>query len=274
MPRIDVQLADVGCKLPYKHTQPRASQPRNGLPQSRIKFEWVALWSSILHLVPVQIPSLAMLPFRLQDLPQELRDHVYNSLPLPEKSNMLRTCRSIHHEVSPLFYKEFVFEMQIDRSRSTEPGAPARRPPPQNTKDRIQNLDVFWNLRGDENTCADDIEAFQWDSSINRKECRVFFAWDCQPCRFYFGNNHLKALETLAGFDTVEFRVRRQNFKSHGCRDPVEFALVERPSDGICSMLPMYDKLFKGLEPTFGAAELCADDDDEDHCLIFHPRRQ
>ena len=186
---------------------------------------------------------------------------------------MLRTSHSTNHEISPLFYKGAIFIMQINRYISLYPGAPASRPPHQITKDMIQNLDVFWDLRGDQHTCAKDIKAFQWDVSIDRKRCRIFFSWSPPPCPCFFGNNHLKALQTLAGFETVEFCVRRQNYRSHGRHDPVDFAVFDTPRDGSWSVKPMYDALRKGLEPTFGVAELYGDEISGDRLLVFHPRR-
>lgn len=215
-----------------------------------------------------------MLPFRLQDLPQEVRDQVYINLPLSDKSNMLMTCRSTKSEVAPLFYKEAVFKLRIHRSLSASPGSPAVRRRPRYRPDKIQNLDVFWDLRGDQRTCADELEAFRTDASTHQKRCRIFFAWDRTPAPCLFGNDHLQALESVAGFETVEVRLRRQSYSSFEYHYPVKYVIAGMPRDVIRLVSPLYDALRQTLEPAFGVAALYGDEDSEDHYLKFHPRRQ
>ncbi|CAF9918432.1 hypothetical protein IMSHALPRED_004305 [Imshaugia aleurites] len=211
---------------------------------------------------------------RLQNLPQELRDQVYDKLALPDKSSMLKTCRSIHFEVSPLFYKEVIFRMQIGVYLVIYPGAPAIRPPPQPTQHKLQNLDMFWDLRGNRVISAGYVKSFQWISSIHRKRCRIFFAWDCPPAPYHYGTHLWKALRTLTEFETVEFRVRHRDYRRYLWCDPAETGLVESSRDDFRSMGPLYDALRIALEPTLGVAVLHGDEDGKDHRLTFHPRRQ
>ncbi len=90
----------------------------------------------------------------------------------------------------------------------------------------------------------------------------------------FLQNNHLKPLESLAGFKTVEVRLRRQNYDPDRGHDAVEFRLVKLPRDEIWMVAPLYDALRKEVGPAFGVAELYGDEDSKARYLTFRPLRK
>lgn len=200
-----------------------------------------------------------MPPFRLQGLPRELRDQIYNNLFKSDKLNMLRTCRSIHMEVDPMLYKEVIFSIAVPGGRYHK-AAPFTEPHLRNIKHKIQNLDVCWDLREDHRPHAYHITTFQSDASTNRKRCRVFCGWDPPPAPLFLRDDHLSALKTLVGFEWIEFYLRSNSDKSHD------------PNEGPQCRRPLYETLRERFEPTFGAARLYGNEDGKSHRLVFHSR--
>lgn len=220
-----------------------------------------------------------MAPFRLQDLPGELRNNVYSNTPLSDKMTLLRTSHSINSEVSPFFYKEAIYPIFVNvHYTSLYTKYPITRPPPQHMKEKIQNLDVYWVLYGSEGQGRKegDVEALSWDPPISRGLCRVFLGWypGGVPTPMSFRDSDFGPLKTLAGFQTVELRVGMKALgrlpKHHSPARDTGYKYTASDTS-YPRMLPMYEVLRNGLESAFGAAELSQKP--PDHYLRFQPRR-
>ena len=215
-----------------------------------------------------------MAPFRIGDLPGELRNAIYTNVPISDKITLLRTSRSTNQEVSPLIYKEATLPILVNvcypfmRISSLSNGLP-----PLHIKEKIQNLDVYWEPFDPEEVTESDIAALNWDPPIRRKLCRVFYKWI--PAEHGLPKPFMdRNLRTLAGFETVEIRVR---LKPQG-RPPEHHVPVTESdykptaSETLCpKMMPMYKQLANELRSAFGAAELIQYP--PDHCLRFQPRK-
>ena len=223
------------------------------------------------------IQQTIMAPFRIEDLPGELRNNIYSNIPLSDKMNLLRTSRSINNDVSPLFYKEATYRILVNvHHPSLYTKFPIVRLPPQHVKDKIQNLDIYWVLYGPEKRKEGDVEAVSWDPPISRGLCRVFFGW-CPggpSSPMSFRDSDLGPLKTLAGFKTVEVRVGLKALgRPHTHHAPMRHRdhRCTAPATSFPKMLAMYEVLGNGLESAFGVAELRQDP--PDHYLRFQPRK-
>lgn len=224
---------------------------------------------------PSHIQQPTMAPFRLRDLPGELRNNIYSKIPLSDKMTLLRTSRSISSEVSPLFYEEATYRILVNvHHPSLYTKHPITRPPPQHIKKKIQNLDVYWALFEPEKRKEGDIEALSWDPLVSRGLCRVFFGW-CPGVPWLplpFRDSDFEPLKTLAGFETVEIRIGLKALgrpHNHHARK-TDTGNTCTDSDTSCPMmLPMYEVLRNGLESAFGVAELRQNP--PDHYLRFEP---
>lgn len=185
---------------------------------------------------------------------------------------LLRTCRFINNELSPLFYKEATHQVLIGIPSHAYPNV---RSPPQQIKDKIQNLNVYWKLYRPMERREGDVEALSRDPSIGRGLCPIFFAgYSRGPPPNSFRESDFGPLRTLAGFETVEIRAGLKAFgklqRHHApVREP--FSIPMSSSTTYPRMLSMYEVLDSGLKAAFGVAELYRNP--PDHCLRFHPRK-
>lgn len=232
-----------------------------------------------------------MAPFRLQDLPGEMRNNVYSHVTLSDKLTLLTTSRTLNSEVSPFFYKEATYQIYVNvHYTALYTDYPITRPPPQHIKDKIQNLDVYWVLYGFEGEKRREggVEALSWDPPIRRGLCRVFFGWypGEAPSPMSFRDSDFGPLKTLAGFETVELRVglkalgplplhhmlRRDACLPSRASQFLDQLLYPRALQFLYPrMSPMYEVLRNGLESAFGVPELSQNP--PDHYLRFKPRK-
>ena len=149
-------------------------------------------------------------PFRIHGLPGELRNNIYNIVPLSDKMTWVRVLRSSNTDVSLLSYKEATCQTLINvHYPSLNTKHPINRPSPQHIKDKIQNIDVYWVLYGPGVRKEVDVEALSWDPRVSRGLSSIFFGWyPGEPSSpMPFGDSDFGPLKTLAGFETVELRV-------------------------------------------------------------------
>lgn len=216
-----------------------------------------------------------MAPFRIEELPGELRNAIYTNVSLSDKITLLKTSRKTNMDVSPLYYKEATFAILVNVCY------PFVRITPFNfghnllgTREEIQNLDVYWEPIDRSELKEHEFELLNWDPPIRRGLCRVFYKWipgeqgSLKP--FKDGD-----LRTFAGFETVEIRVRVKPWE----RPPID-KLPVRKSDykptasdtPYKKVIPMYRQLTNELRSAFGAAELIQTG--LDHYLRFQPRKR
>lgn len=145
---------------------------------------------------------------RIETLPAELRNAIYTNVSLSDKITLMRVSRSTNQDVSPLFYKEATWTIVVKvRYPFMRIGCFSIQPPPPHIKDKIQNLDVYWEPFEPKEVAESDIAVLNWDPPIRRALCRVFYKWI--PAELGLLNPFTdRDLMTFAGFETVEIRVR------------------------------------------------------------------
>ena len=216
-----------------------------------------------------------MAPFRIENLPGELRNEIYTKVSLYDKIALMRTSRSTNQDVSPLFYKEATLPILVNVCH------PFMRityltitPPPPEINKNIQNLDVYWEPIVPEEVKEGDIAALSWVPPIRRELCRVFYKW------IPAGQGLLKpfmdsGLRTFAGFETVEIRVELEPQGQPPIdEEPArESGYKPKASNTPCpKVMPMYRQLKKELKSALGVAELIQKP--PDHYLKFQPRKR